>query len=122
MGRIEKINALMKREISNMIQLGELNDPRLSFVTITQVVVTRDLRSARVSFSVLTNNPADIAAVQQGLDSARGYVRRLIGQRVRMRYTPEINFIHDKSLEYSDQIDRIINEIHTSSEMNQKDK
>ena len=109
--RIDKVNELMKREISNMILMGEIKDPRLSFVTITQVEVSKDLRHARVSFSVLTNNPKEIKSVQDGLDSARGHVRKLVGQRIRIRFTPEVYFVHDRSLEYSDLVDRTLTEI-----------
>ena len=111
MARIEKINAQVKREISSMLLLGDIKDPRLKFVTITEADVTKDLRQARVKFSVLDTSAKNIERVQEGLDSARGIVRRLIGERVRMRYTPEINFIYDRTLEFSDKIDRTLAEI-----------
>ena len=109
--RMDKVNAQIKREIGTMILMGEINDPRLKFVTITYAQVSKDLRYAKVGFSVLNNSPQEIKDVQQGLNSARGYVRKLIGERIQMRFTPEINFIYDRSLEYSDQINRALEEI-----------
>lgn len=114
MSRIERINQVVKEEISNILS-RELKDPRLKFVTITSVNVARDLRYAKVYFSVL-GNAAQVEAVQQGLDSARGFVRRLIGQRVRMRYTPEIEFVFDRSLEYSIQIEQALERIKDDDE------
>ncbi len=110
MGRIDKINQTIKREIGEMI-LRESKDPRLEFVTITQVVVSRDLQHAKVYYSVLGNKDKAQKA-QEGLLSARGFVRKLIGQRVRMRYTPEIEFIFDPSIEYSARIEAALEEIH----------
>ncbi|MBL8013809.1 MAG: 30S ribosome-binding factor RbfA [Candidatus Omnitrophica bacterium] len=111
MVRMEKVNQQIKREIGNMIQYGEINDPRLTFVTITYVECSKDLQHARVGFSVLSNDRKEIQNVQEGLSSARGFVRKLIGQRVRLRYTPEIVFIHDNSLSYASKIDQTLEEI-----------
>ena len=111
MSRIDKVNAQVKREISNMLLMGDIKDPRLKFVSITEVEVSKDLRHARVKFSVLENDPKNVERVQEGLESARGLVRKLIGERVRMRFTPEINFIYDRTLEYSDKIDRALADI-----------
>lgn len=111
MSRMEKVNQQIKREIGNMIQYGEIKDPRLTFVTITYVECSKDLQHARVGFSVLSNNRKEIQNVQEGLSSARGFVRKLIGQRVRLRYTPEIVFVHDDSLAYSSRIDQTLEEI-----------
>lgn len=111
MVRMEKVNQQIKREIGHMIQYGEINDPRLTFVTITYVECSKDLQHARVGFSVLSNNRKEIQNVQEGLSSARGFVRKLIGQRMRLRYTPEIVFIHDDSLAYASKIDQALEEI-----------
>ena len=111
MNRMDKVNAQIKREIGTMILMGEINDPRLKFVTITYAQVSKDLQYAKVGFSILNNTPEEIKNVQQGLNSARGYVRKLIGERVKMRFTPEINFVYDHSMEYSDQIHRTLEEI-----------
>ncbi len=109
MDRIERINETMKREIGLIVHT-EVKDPRLQFVTITQVDVSRDLQHARVSFSVLGNS-LQVEKVLDGLNSAKGFIRKLIGQRIRMRFTPDIEFIHDRSLEYSARIEQALEEI-----------
>ena len=107
MGRIERINEMVKREISVML-LEEIRDPRLKFVTILSVDVSKDLQHAKVFFSVLGH---DHKGAQEALQNAKGFIRRLVGQRVVMRYTPEIDFIYDKSIEYSDRIEQTLLDI-----------
>ncbi len=113
MGRMEKINEAMRREIGLIIH-REIKDPRLEFVTITHVEVTKDLQHAKVFFSVLGDNEAMLRA-EQGLESARGFVRKLVGQRVRMRYTPELEFLFDESIEYSARIEAALEDIRNES-------
>ena len=109
MGRIDRVNQAVKREISIILH-GEIKDPRLQFVTITQVEVSRDLQHAKVFFSVLGDEKSADQA-QEGLTSAKGFVRKLIGQRIRMRYTPEIDFFYDRSVEYGARIEQALGEI-----------
>lgn len=109
MARIDRVNQAVKREVSSIIH-SELKDPRLEFVTILQVEVSRDLQHARIFFSVLGDDKKADSA-QQGLESAQGFIRKLIGQRVRMRYTPEIEFIFDRSVEYSVRIEEALEEL-----------
>lgn len=109
MGRIEKINHALQKEISTIV-LFEIKDPRLKLVTITHVDISRDLQYAKVYFSSL-GSATEVKEVQSGLDSARGFIRKLIGQRIRMRYTPQIDFIFDKSIEYGIQIEQAIEKV-----------
>ena len=109
MGRMEKINQLVKREIGNIIQRNA-EDPRLQFVTITNVDVSPDLHQARVNFSVL-GDKAQSNAAGEALDSASGYIRRLVGQKVNLRYTPELHFVYDPSIEYSARVEQTLQEI-----------
>ena len=110
MDRMDKINQRIKREIGDIV-LKELKDPRLEFVTITNVEVSRDLQHAKVYFSVLGNEERAKKA-QEGLMSARGFVRKLVGDRVRLRYTPEVEFFFDHTVEYSARIEAALQEIH----------
>jgi len=109
--RIEKVNSSIKRELANIIHLGEIRDPRISFVTITNVDVSKDLQHAKVKFSTLSDDPDDIKAAKAGFESSRGYIRKLISQRVDLRYTPEFQFIYDKSVKYAVEIDKVLQEI-----------
>lgn len=112
MERIERINAMMKREIGMML-IEDVRDPRLKFVTITDVAVTKDLQHAKVFYSFLGT---DKDAVEQALENAKGYVRRLVGQRIVMRYTPQISFVYDKTIEYSDRIEQTLQDIHRQTD------
>jgi ribosome-binding factor A len=94
-----------------MIQLGEIRDPRISFVTIISVEVSRDLQHAKVKFSMLADSPEDIKAAIAGFNSSRGYIRKLISQRVNLRYTPEFQFIYDKGIKHAADVDRVLEEI-----------
>ena len=109
--RMEKVNSLMQREISNMLLFGDINDPRVSLVTIMNVDVSKDLHYARVKFSVLKDDSKTVENAQKGLDSCRKYVRKLIGQRLKLRYTPEVYFVFDKSVQYAAHIDAALEDI-----------
>ena len=109
--RIEKVNSSIKRELGVMLELGEISDPRLSFVTIMNVDVSKDLQHARVKFSILSDKPKDIQAALKGFESCRGFIRKLISQRLELRYTPEFTFIYDKSVKYAADIDKTLEEI-----------
>jgi ribosome-binding factor A len=108
---MDKLNQLFKRLISEMILLGEVNDPRIRFVTITYADISRDLSVAHIGFSVLSDDPATIKDVQHGLDSASGRVRRLIGERVSIRKTPEIKFVFDETIATSLRMSKTLDEI-----------
>ena len=114
MERIKKVNQEVKREIGRIIQ-RELGDPRLEFVTITEVDVSRDLRNARIRFSVL-GEASQAKAAQQGLEGARGMIRKLLGKNMNLRYTPELFFIYDQSVEMSVRIEETLKEIRDEHE------
>ncbi len=109
--RMDKVNELIKRELGNMILFGDINDPRVSLVSIMSVDVSKDLRYARVKFSVLKDDPQMIKNATEGLESCRGFIRKLIGPRLKLRYTPEIHFYFDKGVQYAAQIDMTLAEI-----------
>lgn len=87
-----------------------VDDPRLEGVTITRVKVTADTTRADVYFSVLGDEKARRSA-QQGLDSAASWLRREVGARTRLRNTPALIFHWDPSLEYSERIDRLLDQL-----------
>ncbi len=112
MGRVEKIAQAIKKEVGSIIQ-GELGDPRLGFITIMHVEVTKDLQLAKVYCSVMGAQDKKDKAME-GLESARGFIRRLLSQRLDLRLSPELVFKLDKSVDYSieisEEIERIKNE------------
>ncbi len=109
MSRHDKITEVIRKEISSIIH-EELKDPRLGFVTIMRVELTRDYRYAKVFFSVLGSDE-EYRKTQEALDSASGFIRRLIAQRIRLRLVPEISFREDRSCEYSIQIQKALDEV-----------
>ncbi len=114
MGRIEKVNHQVKREIGKIIQ-RELSDPRLEFVTITEADVSRDFHNAKIHFSVL-GGENQVEAAKNGMEGAKGMIRRLLGQSMNMRHTPELFFIYDQSIEMSARIEETLKEIHDEHE------
>lgn len=96
--RIGRINEDLQREISALIRT--LKDPRVqqSMVSVTKVEATGDLRYAKVYISVLDKEKSKETI--KGLKSAAGFMRREIGSRLRLRYTPELVFEEDQSMEY----------------------
>lgn len=104
--RVEKLQELIKQEISKML-LNDLKDPRIGFVTVTQVNVTGDLREAKVYVSIMGNDEK-VKESWKGLQSSLGFIRREIGQRIRLRFTPTIAFALDTSLDYSERIQKLL--------------
>jgi ribosome-binding factor A len=104
--RSEKVGDLIRKEISQIL-VGELKDPRIGFVTITKVAVSDDLRVAKIYYSVFGDEQQKEESYQ-GLESAKGYIKRELGRRVRLKYMPEINFLFDDSLEYGEHIEELL--------------
>ncbi len=96
--RMEKLNQLFKREIGNMLLFGEIRDPRVQGVTVTYVDTSKDLSYAHVGFSILSDDPRDVQKTEEGLTSASGRVRKLLGDRVDLRHIPQIKFVHDNTI------------------------
>lgn len=107
--RVEKVQELMKQEVSKII-LQELKDPRIGFVTVTQVEATGDLRSAKIYVSLM-GSEQQVRDCWEGLTSSLGFIRREIGKRIRLHFTPELSFQLDRSLDYSAHIQKLLNDI-----------
>ena len=115
--RVEKLQELIKQEISKMI-LNDLKDPRIGFVTVTHVSVTGDLRDAKVYVSIMGDDNK-VKESWQGLQSCLGFIRREIGQRIRLRFTPTIEFALDTSLDYSEHIQKLLLQVEKERELNE---
>lgn len=107
--RIEKVNQLLKREIAKILE-EDIEDKGIGFVSITHVFTSPDLRHAKVYYSILGD---EIQKKKTGkvLNQAKGYIKRLISQRVRLRYLPDIEFLYDESIEYSLCIENLFKKI-----------
>ena len=109
MDRINRISEEMKKEVSNIIQ-NELKDPRLpQMISVMSANVTKDLKYAKVYISVLGNEEEKKNALS-ALKSAAGYIRREVGHRMQLRYTPEMQFELDNSIERGAYITKLIND------------
>ena len=107
--RINKINDQIQRELSEIVR--GLKDSRIPLMTsVTGVETTGDLRYAKVFFSVMGDEEIQKKALD-GLKSAAGYMRRELGQRIDLRYTPELLFAIDHSIENGAHINKILLEI-----------
>jgi ribosome-binding factor A len=107
--RSEKVADLIRKEISEML-VRTIKDPRIGFITITRVTVTEDCRSAKVYYSVVgTFNERERS--MKGLNSAKGYIRRELGHRIKLKYTPEIVFQFDPSIEYAVHMGELIHHL-----------
>jgi ribosome-binding factor A len=107
--RSEKVAEAIHELISDLLIKG-LKDPRIGFVTITGVKVTDDLHLATVYYSVIGSDD-EKKATDQGLSSARGFIRKEMGKSLRMRYVPELIFRYDESVEYGNRIETLLKEI-----------
>lgn len=107
--RSERVQEALRQEISRIVQ-GEIKDPRLGFITITKVELTPDLRHAKVFFSVFGEDK-DKRLALKGLNSAKGYIKGLVSDRVKLRCTPDIDFKIDESLEHTKKIFDILDKI-----------
>ena len=108
--RPERVAAEIQAAVADLLERGELRDPRIGFVTITGVKVSPDLRVARVYWSSLEDVEAR-RATQAGLEAARGFVRQKVTARVQLRVSPEVFFEFDGSIEEGDKIDRLLREV-----------
>ena len=104
--RADRVSDLLREEIAQIL-LKDIKDPRIGFVTITDVEVTDDLRQARVFFSMVESD-RELEKTTKGLNSASCYIKKKLGKRLRMRYIPDIVFKFDSSLRYGSHIDSIL--------------
>jgi len=114
--RIEKLQELIKQEVGKML-LMNIKDSRIGFVTVTGVEMTGDLREAKIYVSIMGNDE-QIKSSLEGLNSALGYIRREIGRRIKIRFTPEISFALDKSLDYSEHIQKLLLKVQAEERSN----
>src|SRR5581483_12476833 len=107
--RTERVQSLIRHELGEILQ-QELKDPRISgLVSVTNVEVTPDLRHARVFVSVYGSSEPDAEGhAMQALNSAKSYMRHELGHRLNLRYAPELDLHLDHSLQYADQVSRIL--------------
>ena len=101
----------MIRDIISSLLLKGFRDPRVcGFITVVKVSMTPDLKLARVYVSVMKDEKSNEADVLKGLKKASGYIKSHIGKELKLRFTPDLEFKADHSLDFVDKIDQLLKE------------
>jgi ribosome-binding factor A len=106
--RMRRVDEAVREVVSDAVSVG-LKDPRIGFVTVTDVKTSPDLRHARVYVSVLGNEEERMASLA-GLQSAHGYLQSRLAAQLRMKHTPTLDFIYDETVERASRIEQIVSE------------
>lgn len=108
--RIARVADLLKKEISKII-LKEIKDPRIGFITLTNVNLSRDLKHAKVYFSIFEESKTKKKETQTALRKAAGFIRFRIFKNLRLKSSPEIEFLLDESFQKADRIEKALKDI-----------
>lgn len=112
--RSERVADQIQREVAEIIA-QELEDPRIGRVTVSGSSLSKDLSNATLYITMPADG--DVQLALEGLNRASGFVRRRLGQRVRMRYVPRLRFAHDETLDRATRVGELIDAaIHTGSD------
>jgi len=103
--RSERVAGQIRRDLAKLIQT-EIKDPEVGFISLSDVEVTRDLSHAKVFIKVFNPETADTSI--KALRRAAAFLRRRLGQELRLRHVPELHFVHDDSVEQGSHIDELI--------------
>lgn len=106
---INRVNKLVRRKLTQLM-LEESNDPRLTEVSITDVVVNRDTTRAEVYYSII-GTEEDITEIQSVLEKASGWLRKQLAGTLRLRNVPTLVFMYDPSLAHGDRIDALLHQL-----------
>jgi ribosome-binding factor A len=116
--RATRVGELMKKELGEIIS-RKIKDPRIGFITVTDVRVTGDLQQAKVFITILGDEEQKQNTLK-GLAKANGFIRSEIGKRIRIRKTPEITFEFDDSIEYGTRIEKLLSELNDERSSDQQ--
>lgn len=108
--RPDRIGDQIRKEVSVLLA-REVHDPGIGFITITRVQVTPDLQLARIFYTMM-GSEAERRQTQKALTRALPFLRRQVGERLRLRRAPELQFVFDKSIEAQERVERLLQEIH----------
>ncbi|MBS6090834.1 MAG: 30S ribosome-binding factor RbfA [Staphylococcus warneri] len=108
--RAERVGEQMKKEIMDIVN-NKVKDPRVGFITITDVELTNDLSQVKVYLTVL-GNQKEVDNTFKALEKAKGFIKSELGSRMRLRIIPELSFEYDESIEYGNKIERMIQDLH----------
>ncbi len=114
--RADRVSGLIQEVLSDLIK-KDIHDPRLQMATITNVKMSRDLKLARIYFSIHGGN-AKVEAAAKGFESARGFIKRSLARKLSLRYMPDLIFFYDDSFDYGTHIDELLKKIMTENGRN----
>lgn len=113
--RKDRVADLVREVVSDIIK-NDIKDPRVQGITVTEVKMSADLKSARIFFCSLADGKTETHLA--GLQSAEGFIRKRLRDELDLKYVPQIAFAYDSSFDYSDRINSILNKIITDREDN----
>ena len=111
--RADRVSGLIQEILSSLLK-KDIHDPRLKMVTITSVKMSRDLKLARIYFSIYGDSNKREAAAK-GFESARGFIKRSLARELSLRYMPDLIFFYDESFDYGSHIDELLKRITTEN-------
>jgi len=111
--RADRVSGLIQEILSNLLK-KDIHDPRLHMATITNVKMSRDLKLARIYFSIYGDSNKREAAAK-GFESARGFIKRSLARKLSLRYMPDLIFFYDDSFDYGSHIDELLKRITTEN-------
>jgi ribosome-binding factor A len=112
--RASRVGDLILREIADLL-MTRVKDPRVKKTTVTGILVSKDLRYARVYYSLI-GDEQEILETQRGLDSAKGFIKREIALRMDLKYVPDLVFKHDPSLAVGDHMEKLFRKLRAEEE------
>jgi ribosome-binding factor A len=118
--RSQRVVEQIRRELAELIRT-EVKDPRVGFITLTDVEISADYAHAKVFFTSMTGEEG-LPEILTGLRRASGFLRRELGRRVRIHTTPELHFVYDSSVEQGSRMSRLIDEVVAEDEARASDR
>ncbi len=106
--RGQRVSEQIRRELADLIRL-EVKDPRVGFITLTDVELSPDYAHAKVFFTSMTGQQG-LDEIMTGLKRASGFLRRELGRRVRIHTTPQLHFVYDRSVEDGARLSKLIDD------------
>ncbi|MGD8257068.1 MAG: 30S ribosome-binding factor RbfA [Desulfobacterales bacterium] len=117
--RADRVSGLIQEALSDILN-KRIHDPRLEMTTVTKVKMSRDLKLARIYYTVFGDRKK-LEDAASGFNSARGYIKRSLASRLGLRYMPDLQFFYDDSFDYSARIDQLLKKVTTDNGPNHQD-
>ena len=108
--RTERVASVIKQRIAEIL-IHDYNDPSYGLITVTEVMMTPDLKLAKVYFSVFGSESVQARAMKM-LETEKQHIRGMVASHVQLKFAPTLQFYRDNTLEEVDRINRLINKIH----------